>query len=96
MYVDRIIVNLRKLGLGCRMHNCFVGCLVYADDLLLISASLLDLQTMLDTCSITGEELGIKYNASKSKCIAIGPHLKPDFATMSISNMPMQWVDKVK
>ena len=52
----------------------FIGCIMYADDLLLLSASVVDLQIMLDKCDVCGNELGIKFNSNKSKCIFIGPN----------------------
>jgi len=74
MYVNCLIVRLRKLNLGCQVNSIFIGCIMYADDLLLISASIIDLQRMLDVCSEVGLNLGIKFNAEKSKCIIIGPN----------------------
>ena len=59
VYVNCIIKTLRKEGRGCHMHNAFLGCIMYADDLLLLSASVLDLQKMLDSCGSVGDDLGI-------------------------------------
>jgi hypothetical protein len=46
---------------------------MYADDILLLSASLIDLQSMLDTCGSEGSLLGMSFNAKKSHCLVIGP-----------------------
>jgi len=63
VYVDVMISSLRELGCGCHLkNNVFVGCVMYADDLLLISVSLIDLQKMLDECTSVGFKLGIKFN----------------------------------
>jgi retron-type reverse transcriptase len=35
VYVDDMIVNLRCNGDGCHVGSCFIGCVMYADDLLL-------------------------------------------------------------
>ena len=43
-YVDHIISQLKYSGLGCHYANCYVGCIMYADDLLLMSSSVLELQ----------------------------------------------------
>ena len=69
---------------------------MYADDLILLSASIYDLQKMLNICSNTGNDLGLSFNAKKSKCIVIGPTITGIPAAMTISNMPLQWVDKIK
>ena len=50
-------------GAGCYFVNCYIGCIIYADDLLLLSGSVLSLQIMLDTCGCVCKLLGIAFNA---------------------------------
>ncbi len=50
IYLDGLLTNLNKKGVGCQMVNCFVGCLAYADDLTLIAPSQKDLQTIISIC----------------------------------------------
>ena len=70
---------------------------MYADDLLLLSASVVDLQIMLDKCGDCGLELGIKFNSKKSKCIFIGPNQNIGTpATMFINDSPMKWDSQFK
>ncbi len=52
LYVDSIIVRLRSAKLGCSMFNVYIGCVLYADDLLLFSASFSTLQSMINICSL--------------------------------------------
>ena len=33
LYVNDLIVLLRKLGLGCHVISWFIGCILFADDL---------------------------------------------------------------
>jgi len=54
----------------------FVGCILYADDIILLSATVDGLQKMLNTCSGTAEKLCLTFNCKKSVCIAIGPRWK--------------------
>ena len=81
--------------LGCHMYNMFVGALMYADDLILISASLYDLQTMLDVCNSVGCDLDINFNPSKSHCIAIGPNYNIPLASLSIGKFKLSWVNRI-
>jgi len=37
VYMDPLIMQLRRQGLGCRLLNEFYGCLLYAEDILLIT-----------------------------------------------------------
>ena len=61
-YVDRIITQLKYAGLGCHFVSCYVGCIMYADHLLLMSSSVLELQKMLDLYNSEGSFLCINFN----------------------------------
>jgi len=47
--VNDIICDLSASGLGCHVGGIYVGVLMYADDLLLISSTCSDLRRMLRT-----------------------------------------------
>ena len=48
VFIDLFIFELRKINVGCNIFNEFVGCLLYADDIILLSPSVNGLQSMLD------------------------------------------------
>ena len=50
VYINDLIDKLRCSGYGCHLCSLFVGCLLFADDILLLSGSILQLQLMLDIC----------------------------------------------
>jgi len=60
IYVDDVIVNLHDKRLGCSVVGSYIGCLMYADDLVLLSASLTVLQQMVDVCEQEMTYLDIK------------------------------------
>jgi len=66
------IQQLRYLGVGCCISSMFLGCVLYADDILLLSPSVVGLQSMLDKCSVLAELLSFEFNVEKSHCIVIG------------------------
>jgi len=47
VHVNDVILIFSKSGHGC-YFNMFIGCIMYADDLLLLSGFLCDLQSMVD------------------------------------------------
>ena len=47
----------------------FIGCVMYADDILLLSASLWDLQLKIDVCSREAAKLDMVFNAKKSQAL---------------------------
>jgi len=67
----------------------FFGCLLYADDIALLSPSCHGLQKLIDICSKFGSEWDIEFNPSKSQITTFGganPHL----------NTITTWCDKIK
>ena len=44
IYTDDIIQSLMSLRLGCYLNDCYIGCIMYADDLILISSSVCEMQ----------------------------------------------------
>jgi len=57
MYFDTLLCELRRNGEGCYLGRHYAGCIAYADDLILLSASLCNLQSMLDVCHNVGSIL---------------------------------------
>ena len=40
IFINAFIIKLREVNAGCIINKVFVGCIMYADDLILISAKL--------------------------------------------------------
>lgn len=95
VYVDDLILQLRSSGLGIHVGSVFCGCIFYADDIVLLSASCLGLQRLLDICSKYGFELDIKFNPDKSFLCAFGSN-PPQTRHITLSGKPLEWVDSVK
>ena len=72
IYVSPLINKLRDSGFGCRLLNAFLGCIEYADDILLLCASFSKLQEMLNIYYAFGVERHILYNPKKSNLCALG------------------------
>ena len=90
--------------MGCHIHGVFCGALIYADDILLLSASRGGLQAMVNLCQkfISTRNLRFGTNScpekSKTKCIVFSKKSKDDSSlkpiTLDGNNLP--WVSKVK
>ena len=50
VYVNDMIQKLCDKSLGCCVGNVYCGCVMYADDLIPVSASVILLQSMDDAC----------------------------------------------
>ena len=96
VFIDLFTCELRKLNMGCHIFNAFVGCLLYADDIILLSSSVNGLQSMLDVCIVTSRRLSINFNCSKSFCIKFGPLPKYDTSDMFLCGNKISWTDSIK
>ena len=96
VYVNCMITSLRDSNNGCHVRNFFIGCIMYADDMLLLSASVIQLQKMLDLCGTVGSDLGLSFNCTKSKCLAIGPVKIKTPSPMCINKANINWVNKIQ
>ena len=58
LYVDELLVELRSLGIGCKVAGVYMGAVGFCDDLLLLAPTRDGMQVMLDTC----QRFALKYN----------------------------------
>ena len=75
VYVDDLLHNLESCGAGCYINGHYLGCVMYADDLLLLSASVAGLQHMLNICHTFGLNNSISFYHSKTISMKVGPSL---------------------
>jgi len=69
VYIDDLLLLLKKAGFGCYIGTHFVDALVYADDIVLVAPSATALRKMLAICEDYAGEYCICFNAAKSKCL---------------------------
>ena len=95
VYVDDLIKELRQSGHGIYVGTVFVGCILYADDIVLLSGSCYGLQKMTDLCINYGDRFGMRFNPSKSQTTVFGGRA-PSCFVVNLNDTPVPYVDKVK
>ena len=60
------------------------GCILYADDILLLSPSVIGLQAMLDKCAEVAKVLLLESNVEKSHCVVIGKKCASNITPMNM------------
>jgi len=73
VYVNDMIHKLCDKSLGCYIGDVYCGCVMYADDLIPVSAFVNLLQRVIDTCCEEAVYVDMKLNALKSNIIRYGP-----------------------
>ena len=72
LYIIDLICSLRDRGYGCEIGSEYCGVINYADDIILISGSLVKMQFVLDICYNYGCQYDIVFNGTKSQFICYG------------------------
>jgi len=75
---------LKRQGIGHCISSMFLGCILYADDILLLSPTVAGLQKMLDKCSEIAEVISLEFNVEKAHCIVIGKIRNGQITPMSL------------
>ena len=80
VYLDPLLKDLRRLGVGCHVGNLFIGVVAYADDLLLLAPNREAAQQMLALCEAWAKANNVQFSTdqdpkkSKSKVIFMCGH----------------------
>ena len=72
VYVDSMLQALAESKLGCRVSGFMCSYFMYADDIILVTASLTDLQKLVNLCVNELSVVGLSVQAEKSAFICLG------------------------
>ena len=68
-YINDLIQRLQSLNKGCFIGGMFVGVLVYADDIVLLTPTPNAMRELLTICDDFSSEFDVTFNSMKSKCL---------------------------
>ena len=69
IYLDDLLLELERAGVGCYWRHHFVSAVCYVDNIALLAPSLSALQIMLETCTHYASLHSLIFNASKTQLI---------------------------
>ena len=88
VYLDSLLVDLSKSGVGCYWGSFFAGEFAYADDVVLLAPCAAALRIMLSICSRFALSHKLEFNASKTKLICFSSRLVlPHNASIFFNNI---------
>ena len=94
VYVDNMLCKLKTMGCTCR--GLQVGAFMYADDLVLISASVYEMQKMLNMCKAELKLIDLNLNVKKSKAIRIGKRFRNKTVSLSLDGQEIKWSNEAR
>ena len=98
IYINDLIVILKKMGIGCHIIQYFIACLLFADDMSLLAPTREALQRLMDACASYCLKFCLKFNIAKTKVMVFGKfsRLVPSLAKISINGVLIDYVEKCK
>ena len=96
VFINIFITKLKSVNYGCKMNSFYAGVIMYADDILLLSATVHGLQQMLNCCSEVCAESLLEFNCKKSTCTVIGPSSKFCIPNLHFGNDTIGWSSSFK
>jgi len=96
VYVNDMLEKLNNSKLGCHIKYMPFNALMYADDLILCSISIRDLQSMINLVLHELKELDMTINVKKSCCMKVGPTYKKAAKDLIIGSDLLGWSDSIK
>ena len=65
VFINVYLTSLKSDNTGCCIGGNFVGVIMYADDLILLSATVSGLQSMLNSCTNISRDCLMEFNHKK-------------------------------
>ena len=90
------IVHLRLLDVSRHVNRQYVGCFLYAVDIILISSLIIGLQKMLVVYSATTKSYAFKFTYNKSHCLSLSKLANVDIGPMLFDNKSIAWFLSIK
>ena len=98
--MNKLILRLRQLGIGCKIAGQFYGVLLYANDIFLLSPSREGLQSMISECEQFANKRGLAFSVnpieekSKTKYIIFSRNTIDitKISKIKLNSMNLPWV----
>ena len=78
------------------MYGLSIGAIMYADDLVLIAPTIVELQRMINLCSEELTLIDLNINVTKSACLRIGKNYNKTCKKLNVINNDIEWVGETK
>ena len=93
--VDDLLVKLEKSKLGCFVKLLCCNSFMYADDLVLLSITIQDLQSLVNISLKEINNVGLDVNSNKTFCIRIGSRHSVTCSKIVVNSKSIEWVNEI-
>ena len=95
IYIDRLLILLKKSGIGCHLNGTYCGALAYADDITISCPSRRGLNRLLYICHSFALSNNITFNTKKTMCIKYGEPVK-DSEMITLDQVQLKYYETVR
>ena len=95
IYINDLIIILKRSGVGCHVLRFFIACILFADDVTLLAPTRAALQQLINICANYCNEFCLKFNVGKTKVIIFGK-LSKSVSTLARISVNGQYIDYIK
>ena len=93
VYINDLIIRLKNSRLGYYVFGEYTGCILYGDDIVLLSAFVRQLQVMLSICSQYALDNELIFNNNKLYNMGFGKGIDlTNLPQLFVSRKPIEWV----
>ena len=96
IYTEELAIRIRKSGYGIRVGSEKLGCLLYADDIVIMSEDSEELQEMLDLTAQYGRDFDMSFSSVKSQVVVVNADGEDDGRAWRIGEMEIGRTDQYK
>ena len=96
LYIEDILLQLKLKDKGCKIGKVYLGCFLYADDILLLSQSMVCMQSILNICCDVSKFLDLKFNVKKSATLRIGKRCNTKCCRLMLDGIEIPFADEIK
>ena len=100
-YIRGMLYCIANSHTGCMIGNMPLNILVYADDIVLLSPSWRELQSLIDSLLLCAESLHMSCNNSKTVCMILNPQncsriVQTSFSLLRLGKSDIQYVSSFR
>ena len=88
-YVNILLDKLEHSDLGGYVNKQCLNSFMFADDLILLSITVIDLQKLVNSCNDVAVDLDLTINTAKSHCMKIGSSVKSLCCNIVVNNQSL-------
>ena len=97
MFIDDLVSRVKSANAGCYLSSSCCCIFLYADDILLLSPSIVGLQLLVNACELECDGLDMRINVNKSCCVRFGNRFnEPCSEIISKHGGAIHWADSCR